>query len=135
MARRARSSKSREDKAKPKAKKQLEQAVDEAASVGTISVSEVKGAAKEKTGFAQWFRSNQGTLLILAGIFLLALLIRTYFYYELSFAQWPPRVVGNDPSYHLRVIEYVQSQGHHLTIDDLLNYPLSGGNPRPPIFD
>jgi asparagine N-glycosylation enzyme membrane subunit Stt3 len=91
-------------------------------------------ARKEPT-FRDWFRSNRSTVLILLGIFLLAFTLRSYLYYQVSFDTWPPQIVGNDPSYHQRVINYVQEEKQHLRIDDLLNYPLSGGNPRPPLFD
>jgi hypothetical protein len=149
MARRARSSKAKGPKKKdskgPKPEKKEsvpENAIDEA------TVPEKKKEIKEeqkkdtttkeapKTGaLREWYEANKTTIFILLGIFVFAFLIREFFYYQISFNSWPPNIVGNDPSYHKRVIDFVQSDYHHIRIDPLLNYPLSGGNPRPPIFD
>ena len=137
MARRARSSRSRDGKASGvSVKKETKAPTDPTPSTDQKAKAQgAKAILAPKTSFSQWLNGNQGTILILMGIFLLALLVRALFYYQFSFEIWPPRVVGNDPSYHLRVIQFVQQEGHHITLDPLLNYPLSGGNPRPPIFD
>ncbi|MDG6225170.1 MAG: carboxypeptidase regulatory-like domain-containing protein [Candidatus Thermoplasmatota archaeon] len=137
MARRARSSRSKDGKASGVgAKKEAKAPVSGSPSTDqTTKTTRVQAAQAPKTSFSQWLNSNQGTILVLMGIFLLAILVRALFYYQFSFEIWPPRVVGNDPSYHLRVIQFVQDEGRHITLDPLLNYPLSGGNPRPPIFD
>jgi len=90
---------------------------------------------RKGSSIRDWYYRNQTTIFILLGIFILAFLIREFFYYQISFNTWPPNIVGNDPSYHKRVIDFVQSDYTHLKIDGLLNYPISGGNPRPPIFD
>ncbi len=84
---------------------------------------------------SEWWRQNQNTVFILLGIMIMAFFIREFFYYKISFNAWPPNIVGNDPSYHKRVIDFVQEDLHHIHVDGLLNYPISNVNPRPPIFD
>ena len=142
MARRARSSRRKGRKTgKDKVRKEAKMAdVQVKAETEKDVKSPPKDISKSTSGgggagFKEWFRQNQTTIFILLGIFVLALLIRSYFYYQISFDAWPPRIVGNDPSYHKRVIDFVQAEGHHPVVDGLLNYPLKGGNPRPPIFD
>ncbi len=138
MARRARSSRTRKEvsertvaKDAPATDRTAEQQATAPSSEAARKTPDVK---KEPT-FRDWFKGNRSTILILLGIFLLAFALRSYLYYDVSFDTWPPQIVGNDPSYHQRVINYVQEEKQHLRIDDLLNYPLSGGNPRPPLFD
>ncbi len=143
MARRARSKRSRNKD--PKAKKvHRTKEVHEPKKAAKDTVKKTpqgpgtdKATAENKvqSGFKNWWDQNRTTVLILFGIFVLAFLMREFFYYQISFNTWPPNIVGNDPSYHKRVIDFVQEDYHHIRIDDLLNYPLSGGNPRPPIFD
>ncbi|MBN1539006.1 MAG: glycosyltransferase family 39 protein, partial [Candidatus Thermoplasmatota archaeon] len=156
MARRARSSKAKGKKKessvspKPEKKKAVSENVKEEAAVPenkaekgprSKTPEEVpKKSARsrevpEKSPLRVWYESNRNTIFILLGIFVLAFLIREYFYYQISFNTWPPNIVGNDPSYHKRVIDFIQSDLYHIKIDPLLNYPISGGNPRPPIFD
>lgn len=80
------------------------------------------------------------TGIILFLIFLLALFIRSYFYYEPATAPVEKYgkglyiVSGNDPDYHKRSIDYLLETGHHLTKDPLMNYPVGGPNPNPPLF-
>ncbi len=140
MARRARSSKGRKKKAKHQVAKKGEPLPDapqpEAGPEQKIKgPGEIRGKDPVTSTLKGWFSDNRYTILILAGIFALAFFMRFYLYYELAFDVWPPKVVGNDPSYHKRVIDYIQTDFTHLRIDGLLNYPLSGGNPRPPVFD
>jgi dolichyl-diphosphooligosaccharide--protein glycosyltransferase len=91
--------------------------------------------AEKASALSEWWRQNRNTVLILLGIMFMAFFIREYFYYKISFNAWPPNIVGNDPSYHKRVIDFVQEDLHHIHVDGLLNYPVSNVNPRPPIFD
>jgi len=138
MARRTRSSK---DKKKVKPQKAKAKEPDTKIKEGlepteeTVERTELPTREERKNRLRDWYNDNRYTILILLGIFALAFFMRFYFYYEISFDTWPPRVVGNDPSYHKRVIDFVQSDLTHIRIDELLNYPLAGGNPRPPIFD
>jgi len=149
MARRARSSKAKGPKKKntkdpkPEKTENVPDNVKEEA-VGPVKGSDKKEVQKKETALAEdtkkgalreWYDANRTTIFILLGIFVFAFLIREFFYYQISFNSWPPNIVGNDPSYHKRVIDFVQSDFQHIKIDPLLNYPISGGNPRPPIFD
>lgn len=90
---------------------------------------------EELISLKDYLRRERRTILALLGIFLLAFFLRTYVYYTLSFENWPPVTAGNDPYYHKRVIDYVQTYHTHIRHDRMLNYPVVGGNPRPPIFD
>ena len=154
MARRARSSKAKGKKKieqkpspKPDKKETVTEKVKEEAAVpeSTKETKEVQKKKKtpsssqketpQRSALREWYDQNRNTIFILLGIFVFAFLLREFFYYQISFNTWPPNIVGNDPSYHKRVIDFIQSDFHHITIDPLLNYPISGGNPRPPIFD
>ena len=88
--------------------------------------------SREYEGKDTWFAKNWWLLLALAGIFLLALFMRSYFYYpmasEVGFS-------GNDPYYHKRVVDHIQSDYTHLVQDNMLNYPVHGVNPRPPLYN
>ncbi|MEA3559157.1 MAG: carboxypeptidase regulatory-like domain-containing protein [Candidatus Thermoplasmatota archaeon] len=141
MARRARSSRTRGAKA---GKKESRATVVKGKGISTDADAsqkgtKEKGAAKreepERSTLRDWYNANKYTIFILTGIFILAILLREYFYYQISFNTWPPNIVGNDPSYHKRVIDVIQTDNRHIFIDPLLNYPISGGNPRPPLFD
>ncbi len=91
-----------------------------------------------RTQFSQlrnWFMDEKIYLFILLGIFILALVLRTIQYYQVGFEDWPPSLSGNDPYYHKRIIDDIQTNHRHLITDPMLNYPLSGGNPRPPFYD
>ncbi|MBN1391153.1 MAG: glycosyltransferase family 39 protein [Candidatus Thermoplasmatota archaeon] len=108
---------------------------DASSGEGQKKVVPSRDTPPQKSPLREWYEANRNTIFILLGIFVFAFLIREYFYYQISFNTWPPNIVGNDPSYHKRVIDFIQSDFHHMTIDPLLNYPISGGNPRPPVFD
>jgi dolichyl-diphosphooligosaccharide--protein glycosyltransferase len=88
-----------------------------------------------ETRLGQWLQQEKWTLIFIVGIFLLAFLIRTVFFAEVAFSTWPPRLAGNDPMYHKWAIDYFQTHHRHYRLDPMLNYPLYGGNPRPPVFD
>jgi len=79
-----------------------------------------------------WFSRNWWLLLALAGIFLVGMFLRSYFYFpmakDMGFS-------GNDPYYHKRVVDYIQNTHSHLIEDNMLNYPVGGANPRPPFYN
>ena len=81
----------------------------------------------------QWLRANWSTLAALLIVFGLALFMRTYFVYG---AAIPDRLYsgGSDSFYHDAIIRYAFQNGHQLTFDPGLNYPLGLTNPRPPLF-
>lgn len=139
MARRSRSSRTKAPKTKGKQAIKAKPKADAQVQGDIVQETDQKRPDKiikeREAGLTTWFKQNQNLIFILLGIFVLAFLIRSYFYYQISFDAWPPKIVGNDPSYHKRVIDFVQNEGHHPIIDPLLNYPIGGGNPRPPIFD
>lgn len=89
---------------------------------------------KETSTRFPWLRQNWITVLLLLGIFLFGLFIRSYYYYEPA-TEDGFILSGNDPYYHKRVVDYVQEEHHHLTRDPLLSYPSGNINPRPPLFD
>lgn len=82
-----------------------------------------------------WFRRNRTTFFVLLGLVLLAGALRVAFNYGPAVHDGDFRFAGNDDYYHLRVVQYVQTEGQHLSDDPLLNYPLGAINPRPPLFD
>ena len=88
--------------------------------------------SREYEGKDTWFAKNWWLLLALAGIFLLALFMRSYFYYPLASEMG---FSGNDPYYHKNVVDHIQSDYTHLIEDDMLNYPVHGVNPRPPLYN
>jgi len=85
-------------------------------------------------------RARLVTAGILIALFVLAMVIRCYWYYGPAVAPADTYgansyvVSGNDPDYHKRTIDYIMDTGHHLTWDPLMNYPNGGPNPNPPMF-
>lgn len=79
--------------------------------------------------------------LLLLSFFLLAMFIRSYFYWQVAVQPVEDLGVnffslsGNDPNYHKRVIDYVQLNHRQLIIDPLLSYPNGAVNPNPPLFE
>jgi len=86
-----------------------------------------------------YFKGHWKSILILVSLFFMALVLRSYFYYDVSVdppsEKWGYMLSGNDPFYHKRVVDYVQEEHVHLRNDFTLTYPTMGGNPRAPIFD
>ena len=75
-------------------------------------------------------------VIILLGIFIFSLFVRVYFSLEIGTEEDGFRMTGgSDPYYHKHVVNYVLREHKHLEFDELLNYPLGGENPRPPLFD
>ncbi len=68
-------------------------------------------------------------------IFVVALLVRSYFNVEPAQEDGYQLTGGSDPYYHKRVTDYVLDNGQHLKKDPMLNYPMGGSNNRPPVFD
>ncbi len=79
-----------------------------------------------------WFSRNWWLLLALAGIFLVGMFLRSYFYFPMA---QDVGFSGNDPYYHKRVVDYIQQSHSHLIEDNMLNYPVGGANPRPPFYN
>ena len=85
-------------------------------------------------------RARLVTAGILVALFVLAMVIRCYWYYGPAVApadtygQYQYVVSGNDPDYHKRTIDYIMDTGQQLTWDPLMNYPNGGPNPNPPAF-
>jgi asparagine N-glycosylation enzyme membrane subunit Stt3 len=99
---------------------------------------------KTRPGFVRAFRSNLNqswlarnwqTVVIVALLVFLAFFLRSYFVYGPSVDNGYLLSGGSDSYYHQRVIDYATSTGHHLTVDPLLNYPVSLVNARPPLYD
>ncbi|MFQ6060792.1 MAG: STT3 domain-containing protein, partial [Thermoplasmata archaeon] len=82
-----------------------------------------------------WFSEHWATLVLLIGIFVLAMFLRTYFGF--SPATDPAFLVsgGSDSYYHKRIIDYVVESGKHLVYDPLLGYPIGLRAGRPPLYD
>src|SRR3989442_3126998 len=80
-----------------------------------------------------WFRQDWTTPVVLLGIFVIALYLRTYFPWNLA---WPDGLLsgGSDSYYHRRIIETIIQTGKQLTFDPLLNFPMGLTNPRPPVY-
>ena len=79
--------------------------------------------------------STKWAVFFIFGIFVLALLLRTYFILDPATEDGYKLTGGSDPYYHKRVVDYIQDEKKHLMNDNLLNYPLGSKNPRPPAFD
>ena len=86
----------------------------------------------EYEGKDTWFARNWWLFLALAGIFLVGLFMRSYFYYPMAS---DVGFSGNDPYYHKRVVDFIQHHHSHLVEDPMLNYPVEGVNPRPPVYN
>ncbi len=80
-----------------------------------------------------WFRRNWTTPVILLGIFLVALYLRTYFPWDLAI-QGRLLSGGSDAFYYERIINYNVETGRQLIFDCRLNYPICLTNPRPPLY-
>ncbi|MCG2825105.1 MAG: glycosyltransferase family 39 protein, partial [Thermoplasmatales archaeon] len=81
-----------------------------------------------------WMKSNWWVIGCITGIFILSFFMRAYFNFEPAVGRGFS-FVGTDPYYHARVTDYVLETKQHLIWDNLLNYPVMGSNPRPPLFD
>ena len=99
---------------------------------------------KTRPGFVRAFRSNLNqswlgknwqTVAVLVLLVLLAFFLRSYFVYGPSVDNGYLVSGGSDSYYHQRVIDYAVATGHHLTVDPMLNYPVSLINARPPLYD
>jgi dolichyl-phosphooligosaccharide-protein glycotransferase len=91
--------------------------------------------AYEDTPNQSWFRRNAKTIIWVAVLLALAGVFRIAFNYEPAINGGQYRYAGNDDYYHHRVVEYIQTTGHHLLRDPLLNYPVGTTNPRPPLYN
>ncbi len=71
--------------------------------------------------------------------FLLALALRTYFYWPEARADYLTGdnwlLSGNDPDYHKRAVDHLDTTHTWLTWDPLQNYPGGAPNPNPPGFE
>lgn len=74
------------------------------------------------------------TVVILLGIFALALFIRSYFAFDMATRQGFLVSGGSDSFYHKRIIDRAVQTGEYLYFDPLLNYPLGYHNPRAPVY-
>ncbi len=94
-----------------------------------------KGKGRDEDSGKTWLRRNYRFGLMLIGIFVVALLVRSYFAYDAIYTDYPPNVAGNDPYYHKRAVDHITTTHHTLLSDPMLNYPLGGGNCNPPLFE
>lgn len=81
-----------------------------------------------------WLKKDWQIIAGLIIIFCFSLFLRAYFYYPIA-TEDGFLLSGNDPFYHKRVIDFAQQYHYHLKFDPLLDYPLVGANPRPPVYD
>ncbi len=78
------------------------------------------------------------TPVLLILIFLGAIFIRSYFYWEPACPEYIDGVClysGNDPNYHKRAVDYVHANHQWLAWDPLQNYPAGAPNPNPPAYE
>ena len=78
---------------------------------------------------------NWKVAVMLTGIFILALFLRTYFNVSEATDDGFKMTGGSDPYYHKRAVDWVTNEHEHLIDDPMLNYPIGIPNPRPPVFD
>ena len=81
-----------------------------------------------------WFKKDWKIIVGLFVIFFISLFLRSYFYFPIA-TENGFLLSGNDPFYHKRVIDYAQLYFTHIKYDPLIDYPLIGVNPRPPVYD
>ncbi len=84
-----------------------------------------------------WLEKHWDTTACLLGIFVVALIIRSYFAYEAATKFGLPYLLGGgaDSYYNARIINYIAETHHHLFTDPLRGYPLPGlKNTRPPLY-
>ncbi len=80
---------------------------------------------------------NWDTVVSLVGIFIVALVIRSYFAVDLATEFGTPYLLGggSDSHYNARIINYIAENHEHLLKDPLRGYPFSDkGNVRPPLY-
>jgi asparagine N-glycosylation enzyme membrane subunit Stt3 len=105
--------------------------------IGTQKLEPDKTQKKSTTlpnPIVTWLKGEWKIILALAIIFFISLFLRSYFYYPVA-TENGFLLSGNDPFYHKRVIDYSQQYFTHIRHDPLLDYPLIGANPRPPVYD
>ncbi|MEF8873895.1 MAG: carboxypeptidase regulatory-like domain-containing protein [Candidatus Thermoplasmatota archaeon] len=95
------------------------------------------GKKEKQSSGARWLEENWPSLASLAGIFIVALFIRSYFAFDLATEFGTPYLLGGgaDSHYNARIINYIVENKEHLFSDPLRTYPLlQGENVRPPLY-
>ncbi|MGM0405175.1 MAG: carboxypeptidase regulatory-like domain-containing protein [Thermoplasmatota archaeon] len=98
--------------------------------------SRLKKGNKEKSSSPSKLEKHWGTIVSLIGIFIIALLLRCYFAFDLATSYGSPFLIsgGSDAYYYRRIIQFITTNHYHLLNEPMLNYPLGRINPRPPLF-
>lgn len=78
-------------------------------------------------------RTRISFVLVLGGVFALALFVRSFFVYDLALRDFLLSG-GSDAFYYRWTIDNIVTTGRHLLHDEMLNYPLGMNNPRPPVY-
>ncbi|MFO7792357.1 MAG: STT3 domain-containing protein [Candidatus Saliniplasma sp.] len=91
---------------------------------------------QEKSSGSSKLKEHWGTIVSLLGIFIIALLVRSYFAFDIATNYGSPFLIsgGSDAYYYRRVIDFITTNHHHLLQEPMLNYPIGRSNPRPPLF-
>ncbi len=76
------------------------------------------------------------TFICLAGLFVIAFFLRSYFALEMSTKYGTPFLIsgGSDAYYYERIAEYIATNNKHLLFDPMINFPMGVRNPRPPMY-
>jgi asparagine N-glycosylation enzyme membrane subunit Stt3 len=82
-----------------------------------------------------WLGRNWYTVTILFFLVVLGLFVRSYFGVQPATEDGFLLSGGSDSYYHQRAYVYAYETGHHLHLEDMLNYPMGTRNPRAPIYD
>jgi asparagine N-glycosylation enzyme membrane subunit Stt3 len=81
-----------------------------------------------------WLGKNWYTIVVLTFLVLLGLFVRSYFGVTPATEDGFLLSGGSDSYYYNHIISYNIETGHHLHIEDMLNYPAGTRNPRPPLY-
>ncbi|MFH0816812.1 MAG: carboxypeptidase regulatory-like domain-containing protein [Methanobacteriota archaeon] len=82
-----------------------------------------------------WFGRNWYTITVLFFLVVLGLFVRSYFGVQPATQDGFLLSGGSDSYYHQHAYLYGYETGHHLHLEDMLNYPMGTRNPRPPLYD
>ncbi|MFW5904015.1 MAG: carboxypeptidase regulatory-like domain-containing protein [Candidatus Saliniplasma sp.] len=95
-----------------------------------------KKGNKQKSSSSSKLEKHWGTIVSLLGIFIIALLVRCYFAFNLATSHGSPFMIsgGSDAYYYRRIIDFITTNHYHLLNEPMLNYPIGRINPRPPLF-
>jgi len=93
------------------------------------------GSSNTAGGIKEKVMKNWRLITVISFIVIIAFALRAFFAYGVSVSGGYALSGGSDAAYHVRIIEYIMSNGSHLVSDPAMNYPYGETNVNPPLMD